>query len=238
MNANTSDSRPRKESDTAWGFTKRLLLAGFSTLVQAAVLFISAGSLDWGMAWAFLGVYAVGAISVVVFMESELITERARIKPDAGTWDTMLVGLTKLLNLAMPLVAGLDKRFGWAQPMPITVQFVGLIFVAIGYGLSSWATISNRFFSDVIRIQAERGHKVVSSGPYRVVRHPGYVGMILFSLATSFLLDSLWVLIPAGLTALLIVVRTVTEDRTLRDGLDGYEEYATRVRYRLLPGVW
>lgn len=234
---NTS-SRPHKGSGTAWGIVKRLLLAGFSTLVQAVVLFISAGRLDWGMAWAFLGVYAVGAVAVVVFMEPELITERAKIKPDAGTWDTMLVGLSKLLNLAMPLVAGLDTRFGWTQQMPFSAHLIGLFFVALGYGLSAWATITNRFFSDVIRIQVDRGHEVVSSGPYRVVRHPGYVGVILFSFATPFLLDSLWVLIPGGLTALLIIVRTVFEDNTLLEGLDGYQEYARRVRYRLLPGVW
>jgi len=239
MDTHTSNRQPRKKSGTAWGIVKRLLLAGFSTLVQAAMLFISAGRLDWAMAWAFLGVYAVGAVAVVIFMEPELIAERAKIKAEAKTWDTMLMGLSKLLmGLVMPLVAGLDKRFGWTQQMPLAVQFIALILVALGYGLSAWATISNRFFSDVIRIQTDRGQTVVSDGPYRYVRHPGYVGVILFTLATPLLLSSLWTLIPGGLTALLIIVRTVFEDRTLLDELDGYQEYAGRVRYRLLPGVW
>jgi protein-S-isoprenylcysteine O-methyltransferase Ste14 len=104
--------------------------------------------------------------------------------------------------------------------------------------LSSWAVVSNKFFSDVIRIQTDRGHTVISDGPYRFMRHPGYVGMILYSLAAPFLLDSPWALIPGGLTVLLVIVRTVVEDRTLLEQLDGYQEYAGRVRYRLLPGVW
>jgi len=110
--------------------------------------------------------------------------------------------------------------------------------VALGYWLSSWAVISNKFFSDVIRIQMDRGHTVVSGGPYRYVRHPGYMGIVLYSLATPFLPDSAWALVPGGLTVLLIVVRMVVEDRTLLAELYGYQEYAVRVRYRLLPGVW
>jgi len=223
-----------------WGTVKRLLLGGVSALVQAVVLFGAAGRLDWALGWAFIGVYAVGGMAVAAFMEPELIAERARIKSDARTWDTMLMGGTKLLNLAMPLVAGLDLRLGWTQQVshPTAANFAGLVFVALGYGLSSWAVISNKFFSDVIRIQMDRGHTVVSGGPYRYVRHPGYVGVLLYSLATPFVLDSVWALVPGGLTVLLIIVRTVVEDRTLLAELDGYQEYAARVRYRLLPGVW
>lgn len=239
MSANTSDSQPREEPGAAWGIVKRLLLAGSSTLVQAAILFISAGHLDWVMAWAFLGAYAANGMAITVFADPGLIAERAKIKPDAKTWDMIILGLSKLcIGLVMPLVAGLDMRFGWTQQMPLAVQLIGLVFVALGYGLSSWAVISNRFFSDVIRIQIDRGHTVVSDGPYQYVRHPGYVGLILFSLATPFLLDSLWVLIPGGLTTLLILVRTIVEDKTLLEELDGYREYAARVRYRLLPGIW
>ncbi len=223
-----------------WSTVKRSLLGAASALVQTVVLFGAAGRLDWALGWAFIGVYAVGGMAVAAFMEPELIAERAKIKSDARTWDTMLMGITKLLNLAMPLVAGLDVRLGWTQPvsLPTAANLAGLVFVALGYGLSSWAVISNKFFSDVIRIQMDRGHTVVSGGPYRYVRHPGYVGVILYSLATPFLLDSVWALVPGGLTVLLIIVRAVVEDRTLLAELDGYQEYAARVRYRLLPGVW
>jgi protein-S-isoprenylcysteine O-methyltransferase Ste14 len=223
-----------------WSTVKRLLLGGVSTLVQAVVLFGAAGRLDWVLGWAFIGVYAIGGMAIAAFMEPELITERAKIKPDARTWDTMLMGFTKLLSLAMPLVAGLDMRFGWTQQTyrPTAVHFISLAFVALGYWLSSWAVIANKFFSDVIRIQTDRGHTVVSHGPYQYVRHPGYIGMISYALATPFLLDSPWALIPGGLMALLVIIRTVVEDRTLLAELDGYKEYAQQTRYRLLPGIW
>ena len=239
MNTSTSDSQPREESGTAWSIVKRLLLGGSSALVQAAILFISAGRLDWAMAWAFLAVYAAYAVAVVAFVEPGLMAERAKIKADAKTWDMVFLVFSKLsLGLVMPLVAGLDMRFGWTPQIPLAPRLVALIIVALGYGLSAWAVISNRFFSDIIRIQTDRGHTVVSDGPYQYVRHPGYAGMILFILATPFLLDSLWLLILGGLTMLLIIVRTLFEDRTLLEGLDGYKEYAQRVRYRLLPRVW
>jgi protein-S-isoprenylcysteine O-methyltransferase Ste14 len=223
-----------------WSTVKRLLLGGVSTLVQAVVLFGAAGRLGWVLGWAFIGVYAIGGMTIAALMEPELITERARIKPDARTWDTMLMGFTKLLSLVLPLVAGLDMRLGWTQQTvrPTTIHLVGLTLAALGQLLSSWAVIANKFFSDVIRIQIDRGHTVVSDGPYRFVRHPGYIGMILYSLATPVLLDSPWALIPGGLTVLLIIVRTAVEDRTLLAELDGYQDYAARVRYRLLPGVW
>jgi len=240
VSAYTSNGQPRNKSGTPWGIVKRLLLACVSTLVQAAVLFVSADRLDWALGWTFVGVYGIGALIIAAFMAPELISERARIKTDARTWDTMLMGSSKLLNLVMPLVAGLDMRFGWTQQTyrPTAVHVVSLVFVALGYWLSSWAVISNKFFSDVIRIQMDRGHTVVSNGPYQYLRHPGYIGLILYSLATPFLLDSPWALIPGGLVALLVIIRTIVEDRTLLAELDGYKDYAQRVRYRLLPGVW
>jgi protein-S-isoprenylcysteine O-methyltransferase Ste14 len=239
MTTHTANDQPREEPGTAWSPVKRLLLASASVLIQATVLFISAGRLDWAMAWAYLVAYGATGMAITVFSDPGLIAERARIKEDAKSWDMMILTLSKLsIGLAMPLVAGLDMRLGWTQQMPLAVQLVALVFVALGYGLSSWATIVNKFFSDIIRIQADRGHTVVSHGPYQYVRHPGYIGMILFLLATPFLLDSLWVLIPGGFMALLIIVRTVVEDKTLLEELDGYQEYAARVRYRLLPGIW
>ena len=181
MNTNTSDSQPLEEPGTAWSIVKRLLLGGSSALVQAAILFISAGRLDWAMAWAFLAVYAAYAVAVVVFVEPGLIAERAKIKADTKTWDMVFLVFSKLsLGLVTPLVAGLDMRFGWTPQIPLALRLVALIIVALGYGLSAWAVISNRFFSDIIRIQTDRGHTVVPDGPYQYVRHPRYAGMILF----------------------------------------------------------
>ena len=136
------------------------------------------------------------------------------------------------------LVAGLDKRFGWSPEIPLGIQIAALALVILGYLLSIWAMVVNRFFSAVVRIQTERGHTVITTGPYSYVRHPGYDGGIVCNLAGAIALSSLWALIPGALVVLLTVVRTALEDRTLQEELVGYKEYAKRVRYRLLPGIW
>ena len=120
--------------------------------------------------------------------------------------------------------------------MPVYVA--AYVVLVVAYGLVLWAMWTNRFFSSVVRIQTDRGHHVVHDGPYRFVRHPGYVGAILLGLASAVALGSLWALIPAGLMAMAVIVRTALEDATLKRELPGYAEYASRVRYRLLPGVW
>ena len=122
--------------------------------------------------------------------------------------------------------------------MPLALQISALVIAALGYALGTWAMASNPFFSLVNRIQEDRGHAVASSGPYQVVRHPAYVGTAVFELATPILLGSLWALVPGGLIALLTIIRTALEDKMLCRGLPGYQEYASKVRYRLLPGVW
>jgi protein-S-isoprenylcysteine O-methyltransferase Ste14 len=135
-------------------------------------------------------------------------------------------------------VAGMDVRFGWTVPLPLALQLAAMGVAALGYALMTWALAVNAFFSKVVRIQEDRGQRVVTRGPYRLVRHPGYVGTIAFELATPIMLGSLWALIPGVLAASLTVVRTVLEDRTLQQELDGYQEYARHVPHRLLPGVW
>jgi len=165
--------------------------------------------------------------------------ERAHPKADAKAWDRVLAHLTGPLgSTAMLIVAGLNVRFGWPPQVPFAWQAAGLVVFVLGMGLMTWAMIVNNFFSLVVRIQKDRGHTVVSGGPYAYVRHPGYVGGILFQLATPVMLGTLWALIPAGLAACCILVRTALEDKTLQAELDGYKDYAARVRYRLLPGVW
>jgi protein-S-isoprenylcysteine O-methyltransferase Ste14 len=143
------------------------------------------------------------------------------------------------LLVAHLVVAGLDiGRFGWSGPMPVAVQAGALLGYAAGMGLSIWAMIANRFFSPVVRIQNERGHHVVSSGPYRFLRHPGYTGVILGSLCGGVALGSWWSLLPLAPLVAVFLHRTALEDRFLREGLDGYADYALRVRYRLVPGLW
>ena len=210
--------------------------------ILAALLFIPAGRLDWVMAWILLGVYLAGLFVtslLAALIDPELARERRKAPQGAKSWDKLLIHLSNLLFfLVMLPLSGLDKRFGWSPQVHLAVQIIALVGFVLGYGLVGWAMASNRFFSAIVRIQDNRGHVVASGGPYRYVRHPGYVGMITMLLVAPLVLGSLWALLPAGLAALLYVVRTAMEDKTLHEELAGYAEYARRVRYRLLPGVW
>jgi len=238
MNANTSANQSNGKSDLTRKIQKRMVQVMVQFLIIAAILFISSGRLDWVWAWAYLGV-GVGILAInVLVMSPELIAERGEIKENVKAWDRVLSIIISVLTLGGLIVAGLDERFGWSPTLAWTIQVVALIFWALGQGLFSWAMASNKFFSGLVRIQKERGHTVATGGPYRYVRHPGYVGYIISLLATSLLLGSLWALIPGGLGALLLIIRTALEDKTLKEELDGYKGYAQQVRYRLLPGVW
>lgn len=159
-------------------------------------------------------------------------------KKGAKAWDTALLGLYGVAMMIMWIVAGLDLRYGWSSGISPSAQILALLIVIAGYALVVWATGTNAFFSQVVRIQTERGHTVIRSGPYRVVRHPAYVGMILVVVGAPILLGSWWALIPGVISAVLMIVRTSLEDKTLQAELPGYREYAQRTRYRLLPGVW
>jgi protein-S-isoprenylcysteine O-methyltransferase Ste14 len=238
MNANASVNQPNEKSDLTSRVRKRMLQVVVQFLILAAILFIASGRLDWVWAWAYLGV-GVGIVAInALVLPPELIAERGQTKEDTKSWDKVLGILLITPTLGTLIVAGLDKRFGWSLPLAVVVHLVALIFYALAQGLFTWAMASNKFFSGTVRIQKERGHTVASGGPYRYVRHPGYVSYIASWIATSLALGSLWALIPAGLVMGLMVVRTALEDKTLQAELDGYKDYAARVRYRLLPGVW
>jgi protein-S-isoprenylcysteine O-methyltransferase Ste14 len=227
------------------GLTRGILKRGrqilFTLVLMSGLLFISAGTLDWLMAWVYLGVYVAGiAINSVILWRTnpELIAERAERRPDTKGWDKLFAVVAIPLFFAIYIVCGLDKRFGWTPPLPPAGQLAALFLYLLGSGLASWAMISNAYFVGTVRIQDERGHQVVSSGPYRFVRHPGYSGWGLGFLVLPPFLGTLWGLVPAGLNCIAFIVRTALEDRTLQDELPGYREYAQRVRYRLVPGIW
>jgi len=210
-------------------------------VMVALILFLSAGRWDWVMGWALVGITALWVIAtglVVIPRYPELLAERLGPRKGGKTWDTTIMGIVGLGTIARYIVAGLDVRYGWTTGVPVALQVIGLVIAALGYALVVWATASNAFFSQIVRIQQERGHTVATGGPYRYVRHPSYVGTILFELATPIMLGSWWALIPGGLDAILFAVRTALEDKTLQRELDGYKEYTERVKYRLLPGVW
>ncbi|MFB0515908.1 MAG: isoprenylcysteine carboxylmethyltransferase family protein [Candidatus Neomarinimicrobiota bacterium] len=205
------------------------------------ILFLAAGRMDWVMGWALVAVTFVWVCAnalVLIPRRSPLIAERLGPKKGAKTWDTVIMSIVGVVTIVRLVVAGLDLRFGWSTGIPFAIQIAALVIAVLGYALGVWATAVNAFFSQIVRIQEERGHTVVTNGPYRFVRHPGYVGTLLFELTVPVMLGSLWALAVGGLIVLLIVTRTALEDRTLLAELDGYSAYAERVRYRLLPAVW
>jgi len=198
---------------------------------------------DWWEAW----VYALSGIlgfaisrGLVARRHPDLIAERARFMQheEAKPWDKALAPLLGLGGGLVLLVAGLDALFDWSPPFSLPVKILALVIIVAGYVLGSYALVENRFFSGIVRIQTDRGHQVVSSGPYRWIRHPGYAGALLTYLATPLFLDSGWSFLPTVFITILLVIRTTLEDRTLQKELPGYAEYARRVQYRLLPGIW
>jgi protein-S-isoprenylcysteine O-methyltransferase Ste14 len=211
-----------------------------SLLAIAALLFATAGRLDWPMAWAFLATWSAIAVAGFVWLDPELIRERARPSPGFDRVDAVLATTSFVFFGLLPLaVAGLDVgRFRWTPPLPLALRIAALAVFVLGNAFSLWAAKSNPFFSDFVRIQTDRGHRVVADGPYARVRHPGYAGAIPAYLAVPVALGSLWGVVPALLGLALLVARAAREDRTLHERLDGYRDYAARVRWRLLPGVW
>ena len=245
MNGNASIEQKNSSSkpiqEIGWQLWLRLIL--FFSLVPG-ILFLSAGTGNWLMGWLYtITLIAIATASWIVIIRTspELIVERSQFLKARGVknWDKIIAPLVATVGpLAMWIVAGLDLRYTWSSQLSLRWQLLALAIMTIGYILVIWAVSVNQFFSSVVRIQKERGHTVVTKGPYQLVRHPGYVGVILAYLATPIALGSLWALIPSGLTILLLIVRTALEDRTLQQELEGYREYARQVRYRLIVGLW
>ena len=234
-----SDTKqPDDEKALKQAFARRVMQLAFLLAVFAASLFLTSGRLDWIAAWAYLGLYVGMILATGLVIERDLIAERSRIGEGTKDWDRVLGSLSIfLVTPGALIVAGLDKRFGWSE-LPLVVQIVAALFVILGSALTVWTMASNRFFSGTVRIQEDRGHTVVSAGPYGFVRHPGYLAWCISAPAIPLMLGSLWGLIPALLGLCALVLRTALEDSTLHEELPGYQDYARRVRYRLLPGVW
>ena len=210
-------------------------------VAQGAMLFLSAGRLAWIWAWVFLGIYLASTLINGAFLlrtSPETIVERGQ-PGEMKDWDKVFGVLWSLAQfLTLPLVAGLDARFHWTRDLGVSWHIGGAAVFALGLGLFGWAMIANAYFSTVVRIQTDRGHTVCRTGPYRHVRHPGYVGAVFQSLGIPLLLGSLWALIPGIIASILIIVRTSLEDRTLQAELPGYSDFTREVRYRLIPGIW
>ncbi len=223
------------------------------TVVSSLLLFVSAGRLDWAMGWAYAGLSIAGVAASCLVIGPDLLAERSGVGEGATAGDVLLaLVMARLGPAAIAVTAGLNLRLapstmlgsaataagGVASGQLHWTQWLGIALLLVSYVFVLWAMATNRFFSGVMRIQRERGHSVVTSGPYAIVRHPGYAGSVLSCLGAPMMLGSPWAEVPAALTVVAIVVRTALEDRTLRAQLPGYVAYARKVRYRLIPGVW
>ena len=221
-------------------FRRIMQLLGL-VVIQAFLLFVSAGSLLWSAGWWYVGLYIamLGVASFIILPNRvEVVEERSRGTSGGKTWDLLITRLMIIPTMGLLILAGLDQRWNLTPPLsPWLRLFGGLLFIA-GYALVVWAMYVNKYFSQVVRIQKERGHTAVTQGPYRIVRHPGYLGMTTSLLGAVFLIDSLWCLVCFALYVILIVIRTTLEDRTLLLELQGYVEYAAHTKYRLIPGLW
>jgi protein-S-isoprenylcysteine O-methyltransferase Ste14 len=225
--------------------TKRVALYILGQVVSIAVagvaMFWPAGRIDWWAAWAVLGVWVLWftAVDFVIFrLNPELMAERMAPPKDAKGWDRAILSIIRLIELARYIIAGFDQRYGWTEGFPLSAQIVAVIVCVLCAAVFAWAMASNAYFSQVVRIQSDRGHTVATGGPYSYVRHPSYLSTMVFELAISTVLASWWAIIAGGLCVILFVIRTALEDRTLQAELPGYVDYTRQVRYRLVPGVW
>lgn len=220
-----------------------IIQALFFVLVMPFLPLLISGQWNWWEGWLY-GV--LGFVSFVISRilaarkNPDLISERAKFlnHQDAQPWDRKILFVLALLGILTAVVAGLDRLFNWTPVFNLWVRILGLILLIVGYDISSYALIVNRFFSGTVRLQTDRDQHVITKGPYCWVRHPGYAGGLLAYLATPMLLNSIWLFIPILITVGLYVLRTSLEDRFLQENLDGYQEYAKHVRFRLLPGIW
>ena len=211
-------------------------------VLWVAAVFVAAGRIHWVRGWIWVATFAVGmgaAGALLKRKNPELMEARSHwLRKDAKLFDKIILSVFLPLTFLQPILAGLDAaRFRWSS-MPFATVYVGLALLAIALTPITWVMMVNPFAEASVRIQTDRGHKVVTSGPYRIVRHPMYVGLILDYPAIALILGSMWALALSGLIAIMMVCRTALEDRTLRRELPGYEEYARVTRYRLVPGLW
>ncbi len=231
------------DAEQPQGMNRRRLVLRLACLPVfiALLMFLPAGTWAWPKGWLFVLVVLVVVSAVFLILHRvnpEVIVARSSLHEGTKGWDKILLSVYFPAMAAVLLVAALDDgRFHWF-PVWWWVCVVGYAVLLLGIGIVTWAEAVNKFFEVTVRIQTERGHTVIDTGPYAIVRHPGYVGGILHAIGIALSLGSLWALIPAGVASVVLIVRTGWEDQTLQEELNGYEEYSVRVRYKLIPGVW
>lgn len=219
------------------------IIAAFASAIAliGALIFWPAGTFAWPAGWLYVALVFTNFVGNMLYLKRvnpELIEARMHVGPGTKHWDMVWGFAFGPLFCAIYVIAGFDAvRFAWSN-MPAGWALIGLLIFLPGTVLFSWAMGVNPFFEKTVRIQTERGHRVIDTGPYAFVRHPGYLGFLGWALSAPLLLGSYWAFIPALASVIAIAVRTALEDRTLTAELAGYAEYAQRVRYRLVPGIW
>jgi len=208
-------------------------------ILLTAILFISAGTIRWTMGWVVIGLYAIVMLATICFVQVDRAFLAQRTKIDTATkgWDKIIAGILRFISpIGILVVAGIEFRFGSSWELSASIRILSLMVTILGYGVGIWATSSNPFYAGYVRIDEEQD--VVRAGPYAHIRHPGYAGSILIQISLPILLGSMWALYLGILDVVLVVVRTHLEDRTLMHELPGYDQYATKVRFRLFPMIY
>lgn len=220
--------------------TQMILRALLAPVFMIGLLFLMAGRWDYWQAWVYsvINLIILALMGTLFTKNSELVEERLNPKEGMKGWDKFYFAFTTPLYIIALILGGLDARFGWTTNMPIWIYWTSVVVYLLGQAIFLWARYTNNYFSSVVRIQTDRGHAVCSDGPYRYVRHPGYVGGFLFTSTIGLMLGSWWASIPQVIAALMLIWRTAREDKTLQKELPGYTEYTTQTRYRLFPGIW
>lgn len=221
---------------------KAVLLMLMLVIIMAIIFFTAAGRFDIPRAWLFFGamlVYFLVSIIVLYKFNPQLIDARLKRRVGDKLWDKILMRVTNLFGVYVPIaIAGLDVgRFKWSY-LSIYFTLVGFVLWIVSNFFSTWAMAVNKFFEPTVRIQKDREHQVIMTGPYRFVRHPGYLGGAMFYIAAPFIIGSAYALIPGAVAIVLITIRTALEDKTLQNELNGYTEYTKQVKYKLIPGIW
>ncbi len=210
-------------------------------IVFMALIFIAAGTPNWPELWFFFGFYVVTMTALIIWLKKHdpgLLKERMSVGQDVKGWDKTIIRVYTMLLLIMFFIAPLDAvRFRWSR-VPLVLKGLAYLPVMASWIIGFWAFRENSYLSQFVRIQADRGHRVCTTGPYKFIRHPMYLAVILTILCLPLVLGSLWALLPAALIAALFVLRTSLEDKTLKNELPGYAEYAEKVRWKLVPKMW
>ena len=233
----------KKEKNKASSLRLRIIGQGIlAPLVIIALVFLLAGRLDYWQGWGYNILNTIFIILTIALLADrpDLIKERLRPGEGMKAWDRVYFLVSTPMFFLMLLIACLDtgRGFGWTPTLPLFIYVLGYVMYVFGQSLFLWSKRTNRFFSSVVRIQTDRNQQVCQDGPYRFIRHPGYLSGILFTLASPIVLGSLWALIPAAIAAISLIARAALEDTMLKKELPGYVEYVKKVRYRLILGVW